>query len=314
MTVQVENQRVLLANTKGEEHINANESTRCVKIVSIINDLFKQHNEPKKILLLLTHEFIAIPRTYDNRIYIPRIFLLEPNDFCNELKELQDKPSLLEDDHYLERIADTSYACLDRKRASRPLTRFEKEMLRTFLKFIQDPQKSEAAKKFILGHEAAHIQKSHLTAAIIDLNKLIRRYWLSLFLAGSLAIALIFTAAIPLWIVMMSALTLWMILSIPPTLHFLKLSRKDEEEADTYAAENASIQVIQGGIYLFEILRAQQKEAYEKSFLGKLLFTSSGDNRLLSWTHPTESARIEYLQKILAAKKEEQNKTSSDTL
>jgi hypothetical protein len=72
------------------------------------------------------------------------------------------------------------------------------------------------------------------------------------------------------------------------------LSKKNEQEADLTSA-SWSPDSAHGGAYLFHLIKEQQKESRKHSLAARLLFSSEGHNRLLYFSHPTETQRICYL-------------------
>jgi peptidase M48-like protein len=267
---------------------------RAMECQSKINQIAKKIYAPNSsvpIRLWINPDILSLPETVRQSISLPYLFLIKTSDIPEEFRISGLSDPRLQSDDFIQKVADWTYKFFG-KQVKKPLTLLEKETLKIFLLYIQDPEQSENAKEFVLAHEIGHLFHQHGEGApeLFSLATLFKAT--SLILLVSLA-----TLLCPvqfLWAVLgiSAALTAGFVMLLIREMH---RSRSFEKEADLVAAK-FSERARRGGIYLFETFIKGQKQSRDRHMGLRFLFSADGNNRALYFTHPSETERIGYLK------------------
>lgn len=240
---------------------------------------------PRKIENL----YDVTPRAWSNVIEIPPLMLLNWDEVPQSIRFDGPKDPSLSD---LKKVQEfTNWACRHLNLPRINVSFYHRDVLKLYLKFMQDPEKAKKALMFIFAHELGHIHYNHFHTALNHLyGALIAGFGITTYATRSLSIP--FILRIPLICVagIISSLALFKI-------GHSYSSRKAEQEADTFAAQNSSDR-IEGGIYLFKVLLDHQKQLKKENFFYNIVFSSDGCNRLLYLSHPSEQFRIRNLENL----------------
>jgi len=262
-----------------------------------LSDVEKKINEIAKrldrkappVFTLLNRNIAGVPSAGGSCVKIPYLFLIKTEDIPDKLKIKGIDDPRLQSDSYLQEVAHSTQEFMGLPKSS--LNFIDKETLRVFLKYISDPVLSEKAKEFVLSHEVSHIHHEHSSKHPTFVKSL--GFASVLIIAASLTAILGFS--VPFFIVFASAAAAFVTTIALIKIYERSQSHAREKEADLTALK-ASPQSREGGIYLFETFQKHQQQARKNNFLSKLIYSPSGNNRLLTLTHPTESDRIRYLK------------------
>jgi hypothetical protein len=247
----------------------------------------------------LNKSIVAVPSARTSIIHIPYLFLIKTEDLPAQLRLNGWDDPRLESDEYLEQAARWTKRFLGLEREKLDL--MKKEALKIFLKFINDPELSEKAKEFILNHEIAHIFYDHRSYANIQSN--IRhslRSKKTLTAMGLIiltSLCLFARTSLSPYLILPSRTTIFVSLLAMQVISQIRLSHKEERGADLLAAK-ISKDIAQGGAYLFKVFKEHQKKARHRHPFLRLVYSPSGNNRALYFTHPSEKERLHYLTQL----------------
>lgn len=136
------------------------------QLLHILRDMAPAWNlDPKNIFLEVNntfYEYVFVRQMTETggRIEIPPYYLLKASDLTDFAVSGPSDPKLF-DEEFLKKAKCHIETILEIK-DSQKLGFFDKQALRIFLVSMRDPEKWEAAKLFIFGHELEHLRLHHL--------------------------------------------------------------------------------------------------------------------------------------------------------
>jgi Peptidase family M48 len=279
---------------------NLLKSERNSEIKQKVNNFSKSLGNACPLYIIINESLTGMPAAGGSIVRIPYLFLLKTTDIPKKFQLSGLDDPLLKSDKFLQEFAEWSQEYMSVPKKTK-LSFLEKEVIRTFLEFIRDPVLSEKAKTFVLNHEVSHIALKHCHNSTNPIglicSSLFSKFTLLipvLILAVSITACL--TLSLPVSLVISLALAAYLSVVAVQIFRNIRCSRALEKQADLNAVK-FSQDAKEGGTYLFDVFRRSQQKARKNSFLARLMYSSSGNNRLLYLTHPSENARIRYLNK-----------------
>lgn len=246
-----------------------------------------------------TAEAIFVEEWDSHRIYYSYLLLLEPEDIPLKLRlECEDDPRI-NSDAYIKEFTDWFQEFLDFKKEH--ITPSDKDIIRRMLRLTANPEEFKAAKKFILAHELGHLFYKHELEKkkCLEEGTIYRKVIsaaLSIF--GTVACNHLTDSVIPSLLI---GICLFKITEIAlHNLESLRLSRKNEKEADLFAIKHigtiGAIPFFQKRMQHTLAYRDSDKRSWYESIYLKIVVDSKGSDRFsILDTHPTDSQRIEYI-------------------
>ncbi|NGX47621.1 MAG: Beta-barrel assembly-enhancing protease [Chlamydiae bacterium] len=234
----------------------------------------------------------CIPSIRGREVFLPYLFLLKTSDIPKKFQVTGFEDPRLKSDAFLQEVADWSRDYFNMRRERLKTT--DKYALRLFLNYIRDPKLTELTKKFVLSHEMAHEyhKHSHGSFAMLNRNSILSSLLITAgILCASLAISLSWH------IIAFLMMTAFITTIAFKALVSIRYSRACEKEADLTAAK-ISPDAIPGGIYLFKKMCEHGTYERKLSLANRFLFSSWGNNMAFFFTHPPESERAKYLEKL----------------
>ncbi len=244
----------------------------------------------------------------NKEVFYNYFFLIEPEDFPEELKLKNDDDSRLFDDTYLFRVAEKIKETLGIP-SSLILTDETKNTLRIILKLMINPDKCNQAKQFVLAHEISHLFYKHHLKFENEAQKGKWKRSITAAVIGTISLLVIKQIIASKLLLIGSSLVVYTIgVFVFDRLNRLAISRRHEKEADLKAAETVGSQ---GGIYLNETTRKHFLSFSKdpnfssiKKFFIPFIFNNKGDFRFsLLLTHPNPRERAEAITNILECSK-----------
>lgn len=233
-------------------------------------------------------------------IDVPSLLLLDIDDIPQDLRITNPSDPRLEDDKFVQKISDWISDRFEIPRAK--ISRLQKEGLKVYLKFIQNPETAKKAIKFIIKHELGHVANNHG-------EHYLRFYFKSIGVCLSFSIIATIILAFVLPVSVFSFLITVLVASNISSFALCKIggifiALQHEREADAFAIQNDR-SAADGGIYYFELVKSHFKALRERTdlslkerMLSKLYFSSDGDSRLDLY-HPSESERIKTIKHMM---------------
>ena len=206
----------------------------------------------------------------------------------------------LEDDKFLQKISVWISDNFEIPKIK--IGRIQKESLKVYLKFIQNPDMAKNAIKFVIKHELGHVANNHGEKKLLFYLKSI-----GVCVSFSVIAVIILAVVIPLSI--STSIFVVFIAGIISSIATCKIggifiSLQHEREADAFAIKEDR-SAADGGIYFFEVIKNHFKSFRERKdlslkekVLSKIAFAPDGDSRF-DFHHPHESERIRSIRQSI---------------
>ncbi|HSW87435.1 MAG TPA: M48 family metalloprotease [Rhabdochlamydiaceae bacterium] len=269
----------------------------------------------RKLALFIEEDPFCVNPKYEYQtdmeyLNIPPLLLFDPNEAPAQFKFNGPNDPKLNDDKIIQDFAN--WICRKLDLPKKRITNRDKQAIRLYFKFMQNPEKAKHAIPFILGHELSHFSNDDgLKGMLIDFLSRLGGIAFSFVLSVVLVIVFSLSSPAALIFFLTTAFVSYHAIYKVGFCHFFRLQERKADEMSVTKLPGVS----EGAIYLFETLRDFQKEmrnqkslSLKDRILHRIMIKSNGDNRICKFTHFTETQRIKHIQKVMeAAQKNRRN-------